>query len=182
MTNLHKTINGHIYAGEVGVLEAVGALAGVADVLAGREGGEGGLTGRLGGEGGLTGAEGGLTGRVGAGTASGLTGRVGGLTAGAAGGVGGVAGGVGALAGASGATAKGTARTGGFAPVGADDAADVELLGNALPSTAAAAIGVAEEEGIEELLEELFEGAAPETIDWSEGMLARASERRPRAD
>jgi hypothetical protein len=91
--------------------------------------------------------------------------------------------GVDALAGASGATAKGTATTGGLAPVGADEAGEVELLGDAPPSTAAAAIGVAEEEGIEELLEERFEGAAPEIIDWSEGgMLARAFERRSTAD
>ena len=102
---------------------------------------------------------------------------------GAAGGVGTLTGGVGALTGASGGTAKGTATTGGIAPVGADDAAEVELLGNALPSTAAAAIGVAEEEGIEEVLEELFEGAAPEMIDWSEGGIsARVTERRSRAD
>ena len=99
------------------------------------------------------------------------------------GGVGALDGGAGALAGASGGTAKGTATTGGFAPVAAGDAGEVELLENALPLTAAAAIGVAEEEGIEEALEELFEGATPETIDWSEGgMLARASERRSRAD
>jgi hypothetical protein len=165
----------------VGVVEAVGALAGVAGVLAGGaggEGGEGGLTGRAGKEGGLTaGGEGAL------GTASGLTG-MGGLTgaagaAGAAGGVGALAGGAGAL----GAAAKGTATTKGFAPVGADDAEEVELLGNALPLTAAAAIGVAEEEGIEELLEELFEVAAPEKIDWIEGgKLSRALERRSRSD
>ena len=129
--------------------------------------------------------EGGLTGRAGKGalpgTASGLTGAAAGRVALA--GVGTLARGVVALAGASAGTAKGTATTGGFAPVGADDAAEVELLGNALPLTAAAAIGVAEEEGIEELLEELFEGAAPEMIDWGgEDMLVRATERRWRSD
>ena len=96
---------------------------------------------------------------------------------GAAEGVGALAGGAGAL----GAAATGTT-TRGFASVGADGAAEVELLGNALPSTAAA-IGVAEEEGIEELLEEPFEEAAPEKIDWIEGgMLLRAAERLSRSD
>jgi hypothetical protein len=105
-----------------------------------------------------------------AGTANGLTGAAAGRVA--------LARGVVALAGASAGTAKGTATTGGFAPVGAGDAAEVEL-----PLTAAAAIGVAEEEGVEELLEELFEGAAPEMIDWSGGgMLVRATERRSRSD
>lgn len=131
--------------------------------LAGVEGGEGAPTGRAGG----------LTGRAGtgasAGTPNGLTGA-----AGAAGRVA-LARGVVALAGASAGTAKGTATTGGFTPVGAGDAEEVELLGNALPSTAAAAIGVAEE-GIEELLEELFEGGALEMIDW------RATERCSRSD
>lgn len=152
----------------MGVVEVVVALAGVAGALAGGEGGEGGLTG------GLTGRADGLIGRADGETASGLTGRAD-LTGAAAGTLGALAEGVVELAGASGATAKGTATEGGLAPVGADGAPEVELLGNALPLIAAAAIGVAEEEGVEELLEELFEGAAVELDEG--GMLARASER-----
>ena len=146
----------------MGVVEGLGALAG-------GEGGKGATTGR--------GRKGALTGRAGAllGTANGLTGVTGGLTGAA--GADTLAGGVGRMAGASAGTAKGTATTG---TVGSGDAEEVELLGNAFPPTAAAAIGVAEEEGIEELLEELFEGAAPEMNEG--GMLARAAERPWTAD
>ena len=126
----------------MGVVAALGALAGAAGGLAGGGGGEGGEGGE-GVEGRLTG---GLTGRGGTGAEKVL------------------AEGVVALAGAPGA-AMGIATAGGLGLVGADDAEEVELLGNALPLTAAAATGVAEEEGIEELVEELFEGAAPGNID-----------------
>lgn len=143
-----------------------GVGVGVVVELAGEEGGEDGLTGS--GRGTLTGR---VTGRVGALAADGLIGRADGIR-GAAGvlaeGVDALAG-VGALAG----TARGTATAGKIAPVGADDTAEVELL-LALPSTAAAVAGVAEEEGTAELLEELFEGIAPGVTDWSGGkMLAR---------
>ena len=150
----------HIYAEGVGV--------GV--VVAEGAGGEGALIGRAGGE---TGGAGGL------GRANGLTGRAGGEEvmgrAGALAGVDALVGGAGASAG----TPKGRTTAGGVAPVGADD---VELLA-ALPLNAAAATGVAKEEGVEELLEELFEGAVPEMADWAGGgMSARTPESISRAD
>lgn len=156
ITKLHKA-NGHIYAEGVGV--------GAVDALTGGEG----VLGVLIGTGTGTGRAGGETGRAGGGTgrASGETGRVGGWTGADA-----LAGGVGAV----GTAAKGRALTGVFAPIGADD--EVELL-DALPSTIATAIGVAEAEGKEEL-EELFEGTAPGV---TEGWIsARTRERRSKAD
>lgn len=172
-----STINKYIYAEGVAAVEEVE----VAGVLAGGEGGEGG-------EGGLTGGLTGRpdpTGRGGEGTASGLTGRPLGLTGAAdsTGEIGALVEGGVALVGASEGTANGTATKGDIAPVGADDVAEVELLGNALPLSAAAAMGVAEVEGIEELVEVLLVEAALEIIDLSEGgILARVSERPLMAD
>lgn len=144
-----------------------GAGVGVVVELAGGEGGEDALTGS--GEGTLTG---GVTGRVGGLAASGLIGRAGVLAEGVD-----ALAGAGAGAGAITGAAMGRATTGEFAPVGADDTAEVELL-PALPSTAAAVAGVAEEEGIAELLEDLFEGIAPGVTDWGgDRMLARRPSR-----
>ena len=112
---------------------------------------------------GLTGA-GALAGVAGALVAGPLAGVAGPLVAGPLAGVAGalvagaLAGAAGSLTGGlTGSAAKGTATPGALGrlvPEGAGDAAEVESLGTALTSTAAAAAtGVAVEEGIEELLE-----------------------------
>ena len=173
-------------------MEVLGELAGGAGGAGALAGAFTGGAGGAGGEGRLTGIASGLTGRAGGlaglaadgavefagaawalpGTASGLTGRGDELAEDELAGL--AAGGVVEFVGAAcESTANGTATTGWLTPVGAGDAAEVELLEAVLVSTAAAAAGVAEGEDIEELLE----GAAPEMIDWSDMLgSARATE------